>query len=421
MKSAVSAHPFSTSTDDSGFIAPIPRVAIQAFCESQEVAASIQRADHDRRLDRVNMKVQMGGATAAVEAYRSSPTPNVIILESALGDGQHLLQSLDNLSEYCDPGTKVIVIGHVNDVLLYRELIRRGVSDYLIAPLTTVQLIRSISDLYNAPGTDPLGKTIAVIGTKGGVGASTIAHNLSWNIARGLSISTVLADLDLGFGTAGLNFNQDPPQGISEAVFALERLDSNMIERLLSKCAENLTLLAAPATLDKFYDFSEAAFDPIIDVLRATTPCIVLDLPHQWTAWSRRILVGADEIIIVCAPDLANLRNAKTMMDTLRQARPNDKPPKLVLNMVGVTKRPEINPTDFSKAIDCIPTAIIPFDAQLFGTAANNGQMIAEVQANGKVAQSFADLARGVTGKVEPKRAQGSFISPLISKLRRKG
>jgi pilus assembly protein CpaE len=421
MQSVVLPQQLAMPTDDAGFIPPIPRVAIQAFCESQDVAASIQRAESDRRLDRANLKVQMGGATAAVEAYRSAPTPNIVILESALGDGQHLIRSLDQLSEYCDAGTKVIVIGHVNDVLLYRELIRRGVSDYLIAPLTTVQLIRSISELYNAPGTEPLGKTIAIIGTKGGVGASTVAHNLSWSIARGLSISTVLVDLDLGFGTAGLNFNQDPPQGISEAVFAPERLDSNMIERLLSKCAENLTLLAAPATLERFYDFPEAAFDPIIDVLRATTPYIVLDLPHQWTAWSRRILASADDILIVCAPDLANLRNAKTMMDVLRQARPNDKPPKLVLNMVGVTKRPEINPADFSKAIDCMPTAIIPFDAQIFGTAANNGQMIAEIQANGKIAQTFAELARGVTGRVEPQRVSGSFISPLISKLRRKG
>jgi pilus assembly protein CpaE len=408
------------SAEDATYIAPIPRIAIQAFCESAEVSASIQRADNDRRMDRANLKVQMGGAVAAVEAYRTAPTPNVIVLESAAGDGQQLLTALDTLAEYCDSGTKVVVVGHVNDVILYRELIRRGVSDYLIAPLSIVQFIRCISDLYNAPGADPLGKTVAVVGAKGGVGASTIAHNIAWSIARGLSISTVLADLDLGFGTAGLDFNQDPPQGIAEAVFAPDRLDGNMIERLLSKCADNLALLSAPATLDRLYDFSETAFDPILDILRGTTPCIILDVPHLWTGWSRRILTGADDILIVCAPDLANLRNTKTMMDILRQARPNDRSPKVVLNMIGLTKRPEIAPGDFAKALDCVPAAIIPFDAQLFGTAANNGQMIAEIQANGKVSDTFSELARAVTGRSEQKRTSGSLLSPLLSKLRRK-
>jgi pilus assembly protein CpaE len=401
-------------------IAPVPRIAIQAFCETPDVAATIQAASVDRRMDKAHLKVQMGGATAAVEAYRESPTPNLIVLEFAAGEGQKLLDALDMLAEYCDAGTKVIVIGHVNDVVLYRELIRRGISDYIIAPIDIVQFIRAVSEIYNAPGAEPLGKTIAVCGAKGGVGASTIAHNLAWSISRGLSVATVLADLDLGFGTAGLDFNQDPPQGIAEAVFAPDRLDTNLLERLLSKCSDNLTLLAAPATLDRLYDFQETAFDPVLDILRSTTPCIVLDVPHQWTGWTRRMLVGADDIVLVCAPDLANLRNAKVMMDLLRQARPNDRRPKLVLNCVGIPKRPEITPADFAKALDCEPSAVVPFDAQLFGTASNNGQMIAEVQANGKVTETMLELARVVTGRAEQRRVGRSLLSPIFSKLVRR-
>jgi pilus assembly protein CpaE len=246
------------------------------------------------------------------------------------------------------------------------------------------------------------------------------SHNLAWSISRGLSVATVLADLDLGFGTAGLDFNQDPPQGIAEAVFAPDRLDTNLLERLLSKCSDNLTLLAAPATLDRLYDFQETAFDPVLDILRSTTPCIVLDVPHQWTGWTRRMLVGADDIVLVCAPDLANLRNAKVMMDLLRQARPNDRRPKLVLNCVGIPKRPEITPADFAKALDCEPSAVVPFDAQLFGTASNNGQMIAEVQANGKVTETMLELARVVTGRAEQRRVGRSLLSPIFSKLVRR-
>jgi pilus assembly protein CpaE len=401
-------------------VAPVPRIAIQAFCETPEVARVVDAATADRRMSKAHLKVQMGGASAAVEVYRTAPTPNVIVLEFAGGDGTHLLASLDQLAESCDPGTKVIVIGHVNDVQLYRELLRRGISEYLMAPVDPVGFIRSVSELYNAPGAEPLGRTIAVVGSKGGVGASTIAHNLGWATSRDLHTATVIADLDLPFGTAGLNFNQDPPQGISEAVFSPDRLDANFMDRLLSKCSDQLSILAAPATLDRPYDFSETAFDAVIDILRAATPCIILDVPHVWTAWSRRMLVAADEIVLIAAPDLANLRNAKTVMDVLRQARPLDRKPRLVLNMSGVPKRPEIASSEFAKALDCQASAVIPFDPQLFGTASNNGQMIAEIQANGKTAEAFLDLARVLIGRTEARKTGRSILAPLLSRFARK-
>jgi pilus assembly protein CpaE len=402
-------------------ISPVPRIAIQAFCETADVARVVETATGDRRMDKAHVKVQMGGAPAAAEVYRTAPTPNVIVLEFTAGDSNALLGALDDLAESCDPGTKVVVIGHVNDVLLYRELLRRGVSEYMIAPIDPLGFIRSISELYSAPGAEPVGRTIAVVGTKGGVGASTIAHNLGWAIARGLSTATVIADLDLPFGTAGLDFNQDPPQGIAEAVFSPERLDSNFMDRLLSKCSDQLSILAAPATLDRLYDFSETSFDSVVDILRAATPCIILDVPHMWTGWTRRVLVASDDIALVASPDLANLRNAKVMMDVLRQARPNDRRPKLIINMAGMPKRPEIAPAEFAKALDCEATAIIPFDPQLFGTAANNGQMIAEVQPNGKIAESFLDLARVLIGRVEAKKSSRSLLAPLLTRLSRKG
>jgi pilus assembly protein CpaE len=402
-------------------ISPVPRIAIQAFCETAEVARVVETATGDRRMDKAHVKVQMGGAPAAAEVYKTAPTPNVIVLEFAAGDGPALLGALDELAESCDPGTKVVVIGHVNDVLLYRDLLRRGVSEYMIAPIDPLGFISAISDLYSSPGAEPVGRTIAVVGTKGGVGASTVAHNLGWAIARGLSTATVIADLDLPFGTAGLDFNQDPPQGIAEAVFSPERLDANFMDRLLSKCSDQLSILAAPATLDRLYDFSENSFDSVVDILRAATPCIILDVPHMWTAWTRRVLVSSDDIALVASPDLANLRNAKVMMDVLRQARPNDRRPKLIINMAGMPKRPEIAPAEFAKALECEATAIIPFDPQLFGTAANNGQMIAEVQPNGKIAESYLDLARVLIGRVEVKKSSRSLLAPLLTRLSRKG
>ena len=147
-------------------IAPAPRVSVQAFCESVETAAAVQAAGEDRRLAKAHLRIQMGGVTAAVEAYRASPTPNVIILESE-GNGSGILQGLDELANVCDAGTRVIVIGRLNDVVLYRELVRRGVSDYLIAPVGTLDVVRSICGLYSRPDTKPVGRLIAVIGAKG--------------------------------------------------------------------------------------------------------------------------------------------------------------------------------------------------------------------------------------------------------------
>jgi pilus assembly protein CpaE len=397
-------------------IAPAPRVSVQAFCENVDTAAAVQAAGEDRRMAKAHLRIQMGGMAAAVEAYQSSPTPNVIILESD-GRGNEILTGLDQLAEYCDAGTRVIVIGSMNDVTLYRELVKRGVSDYLIAPVDVLQVVRAICGLYSAPDAKPVGRIIAVVGAKGGVGASTVAHNIAFSIARDLTLDAVVTDLDLAFGTAGLDFNQDPPQGIAEAVFSPDRVDTAFVDRLLAKCTDHLNLLAAPATLDRVYDFGAEAFESILDSLRVTVPCVVLDVPHQWTGWTKQTLVGADDVLIVAAPDLANLRNTKNIYDFLKAARPNDRHPRYCLNQVGVPKRPEIKAADFAKALEKEPMAVIPFEPQLFGAAANNGQMIAEISANHKTAEMFRSLAQDLTGRTEPKKQRSGFLSPLIEKI----
>ncbi len=397
-------------------IAPVPRISLQAFCETPEVAQAVREAISDRRMERAHVKVHMGGPAAAIEAYRTAATPNVIFLETTAAR-RDLIDYLDALAEFCDAGTKVVIAGRTNDIVLYRELMGRGVSEYLVAPFAVLDFIRTISHLYTSEGAQPVGKIIACTGAKGGAGASTLAHNIAWSIARDLEIQTVLADLDLGFGTGGLDFNQDPPQGIAEALFAPDRVDANLVDRLLSRCSDKLSLLAAPATLDRVYDFPETAFDAVMDILRASTPCVVLDVPHMWTAWTRRMLLGADEIIIVAAPDLANLRNTKSLLDTMRTARQCDGKPRLVLNGIGVAKRPEIAINDFAKAVDLEPTATIAFEPRLFGTSANNGQMIAEVEPASKVNETIAELARIVTGRAEVRKTKRNLFDPLIARL----
>jgi pilus assembly protein CpaE len=403
--------PAPTAND---YISPAPRVSVQAFCSTAETAAAAQAAGEDRRLAKTHLTVKMGGIAAAIETYHTQPTPNVIMLETEANND--ILAGLDELASVCDPGTRVVVIGGAHDVAPYRELVRRGVNDYVIGPVAPLDVVRSICSLFSASEAIAVGRIIAVVGAKGGVGASTIAHNLAWAIARDLD--SVVIDLDLAFGTASLDYNKDPVQGIANAVFSPDRPDTAFIERLMAKCTDRLSLLAAPATLERVYDLGEQAFDAIFDTLRMTTPCIVLDVPHQWSGWARRALVSADDILIVAEPDLANLRNAKNMLSMLKAARPNDHAPLYCLNQVGMPKRPEIDAKGFAKTIESKPIASIPFDPKLFGTAANNGQMIAEVSARHRTTDLFLQIAHRMTGRSEVKKPRGSFLSPILRKLR---
>ncbi len=395
---------------------PIPRIAVQAFCESAGVVDVIERAAADRRMSRAHVKVQMGGLAAATAFYADAPTPNLVVVESS-GKAEDILAGLDGLAEVCDPGSKVLVIGHVNDVLLYRELIRRGVSEYVVAPLDLFDLLTTIGDLYHRPEAAPVGRSIAFYGARGGCGASTVAHNVAWSIAKGWENDVVIADFDLAWGTAALDLNQDPTQGTLEALTSPERVDEIFFDRLLTKCSDRLSVLAAPAMIDRAYDFEEHVFDALVEVARGSTPVVVIDLPHQWSGWVRRQLREADEVVIVATPDLANLRNAKNLADVLRAARPNDAPPRLVFNGVGLAKRPEIKLDEFAKALDLPITATIPFDAALFGNAANKGLMIGEVDPKHAVTETFHTLAAALTGRAELRKVKKSALAPLLAKL----
>ena len=274
---------------------------------------------------------------------RQAPTPNVIILEVEREGQKDFLDQLDRLAQVCDAGTKVLVVGHVNDVLLYRDLVRRGVSDYLIAPdqpdRRRPRHLRALHQSRRRAGGPDRGRRRR----QGGAwvprpwritwpGPSRVI----WIPRQWSPISTSPSEQRVWI------FNQDPPQGIAEAIFAPDRLDANVVDRLMSKCSEKLSLLAAPAMLERTCDLTETAFDQLFDLLRASVPCIVLDIPHVWCAWSRRTLLAADDIVVVAAPELASLRNTKNIVDLLRQ-EPSQRPSTACCcsTRVGIPKRPE--------------------------------------------------------------------------------
>jgi pilus assembly protein CpaE len=233
--------------------------------------------------------------------------------------------------------------------------------------------------------------------------------------------NVVIADLDLAFGTTGLDFNQDPVQGIADALSSPDRLDEVLLDRLLTKCSEHLSIFAAPVVLDRDYEMSPAGCDQVIDVVRQNVPYVTVDLPHTWTAWTKSILCQADEVVITAAPDLANLRNAKNVVDLLQQSRRNDSKPYLVMNMVNMPKRPEISVKEFEAALDLKATSVIDFDSESFGQAANNGQMIEEVDAKAKAAAAFQNIAMAMTHRREVVATKKqSALAPILAKLKLK-
>jgi pilus assembly protein CpaE len=398
---AIAPHAFQSGLQNE---VTIPRIAIHVFAERQDTLAAAERAGQDRRMARATTQIRVGGVPAAVDAYNHEPTPPLIIVE-CMQDPGALLWQVDRLAEVCDAGTKVVVIGATNDIILFRELMKRGVSEYLVAPVQPLQLIAAIGGLFSDPAQPFVGRSIAFVGARGGAGSSSVAHNTAYAMSEKIGANTVIVDYDLPFGTAGLDFNQDPLSGVADALGQPDRLDPVLLDRMMVRCTDKLSLFAAPATLDTDWDISPEAFEEVTTQIRGTAPFIVLDLPHIWTGWMRRTLIAADEVVVVATPDLASLRNAKNMIDLIRSGRPNDAPPRLVLNQVGVPGRPEIPAKDFGAALGVHPSLSIPFDAKLFGAAANNGQMILDAGAKSKAAEAFQLLAQIVSRRELPQLA----------------
>ncbi len=395
---------------------PVPRISIHAFCETPDTTVLLERAAVDRRLSKTHLTVHMGGLAKAVDHFQTAATPNLIIVET-LDGGSELFGQLAELAEVCDPSTKVVLIGRANDIGLYRELMRQGISDYIVRPRSPLQIIKSIATLYVDPSAPPIGRTIAFVGARGGAGSSTIAHNVAWCAAEEMHSDTVILDLDLPFGTASLDFEQDPTSGLIEALGSPERLDDVLLDRLLQKHTDRLSLFTAPNLLDRDYDIDDQAFETVIDVVRGAAPTIVVDVPHIWTGWSKRLLQTADQIVITATADLAAFRNTKNLVDIISGSRPNDAPPMLIINQFD-PKVSSVQPAQFAEHVGLTPSVVFNWEPQLFHTAATNASPIVVVGAKTKTAYHIRELTSLVLGKTHAaeKKSRFSFAGLLKKK-----
>ncbi len=389
----------------------LPRIAIHAFCERSETAGTVQATTQDWRMARANVKVYMGGLQAAIEYYHKENTPGLILFESGMR-GPELFAQLEQLASVCDNGTKVVMIGAANDIRLYRELMDKGLSDYIVPPFHPLTLIRSLGDLYSDPEQPYIGRVVAFFGAKGGVGSSTLAHNVAWGMANMMKQETALVDLDSSWGTTGLDFNYDSTEGLEDALSDPDRLDATLLDRIMVRHTDKLSILPAAASLGTPTSFDPESYEALVNGVRALSPLTILDMPHIWSKWSSNLLTSADDVVITATPDLANLRNTKNLIDFLKAARPNDADPLLVLNKTGVPKTAEIPVKDFASAVGINPSLVLAYEPIAYTEASNDGKMLSDVKAAAPAFEGLMYLAQRLR--------TGEFPAPVTVKRGRK-
>ena len=388
------------------------RINIQAFCLDEDTATAVNDLSEERFLIRSAIKVTMGGHTKAMEDLNTGKTPDLIIVETT-AKGDALFAELDALANVCEPETRLIIIGVDNDIELFRKLMQMGVSEYLLRPVTTAQLLETIVQIFKSDQTDRSARVIAAISASGGAGSSQMAYCLATELTAAYDSQAIVIDMDLFFGTSALAFNIQPQQTFIEVLTQANRLEMEMLERLLMQYNDRISILASPATLTTSMQISLETVNTLLTLVRQMTDYVIIDLPHRWDPWVQEILVDADEIILVAEPDLINFRDAKNMLEALATIRGKKSQPRLILNKVGKSTKTELSENNFKNTLHLAPDVLIPYDPNLFGSAMNNGDIISNINNKSKVALAIKELAALVSGNtamVESKRKLFSFL-----------
>ncbi|MEO5337537.1 MAG: pilus assembly protein CpaF [Magnetospirillum sp. WYHS-4] len=380
----------------------ILRTTIGAFLISPQSTEAFESLREDRLFLRSDIVLQQGGLNAACSYLGDHETPPVLIVETE-ARGEALLAELARLAEVCAPKTRVFVIGHDNDIHLYRTLIREGVSDYFLAPVTTDMLRQSFQDNFTEADAAKNARLIAFLPARGGVGSSVLAHHTAFALSKLYHEQVIVLDLDLPYGTAGLVFNVLARQSVADVLGQLSRLDEMLLERYLVpyEPSENkVSVLPAPSTLTSGVNVTSEGLAVLLKFVRRMAGFVVLDLPHVWEPWLRDLIVEVEDLVIVAEPDLASLRDAKNIIEFLGPNR-GESPTRVVLNKIGEAKRAELSEKEFRDALALTPALQIPADPGAFSGALNNGELIFKGAAKSKAALAINELAKMVSARVD--------------------
>jgi pilus assembly protein CpaE len=373
------------------------RLKIDAFTlthDTEEAALALRNLP---KFSRCPLHHQSGGLQAAVQYYMNQPSGDVILVEDD-GNTAQLQARLEQLAEVVEPGRKLIVIGAVNDIGFYRQVVSMGVADYLLSPASIDEISASIERSTHDPQRPTHGRLLTFMGARGGVGSSTVAQNAAWLLAHEFKQRVILVDLDLTFGTCALAFNEEPRQPIADALTDPQRLDQVLLQRFMVGGDDKLQILSTNGTLRANFTASNAAVEKLVDLSRQMADVVILDLPHAWNGWIEDFSVLADEFVVVTCLDLPNLRDAKSILDFLKTKRGENRDPRLVINKTDISKRGRLTIQDAARALPVKPVVTIGFDPLAFSEAINDGKVVADRSKNHKATSALRTLTAEISG-----------------------
>jgi pilus assembly protein CpaE len=348
--------------------------------------------------------VRDGGSQQALEYLAEYPAPKVIIVD--IGDSSAPLTAMLSLTAAFTEDTRLIGIGTINDINLYREMVGAGITDYLVKPVTEKALAAALARAEE-PLEAPAGpeasnnpeeiRRVAVIGSRGGVGASNLAVNLAWILSQEKKKKTVIVDLDLEFGTVALLLDLEPTTGLREALESPARIDSLFVESATARLTENLSVMATEETLSTDVHFKPEAVDLLFDTLGRTNEYIIVDLPRSALSVRQRIFETATDILLITELTLPGLRDAMRILSTIEETSAGQ-PVTVIANRAGSLQQ-AMSPKDFQKALGHKVEFLIPQDEKAFKQAANNGKPVVQIDARSKASKTIQNIAAKLTGE----------------------
>jgi len=341
-----------------------------------------------------------GGLRTAVQALSVATSPAMLLID--LSDTTDPLSDIESLAEVCEPGTIVLAIGRTNDVALYRGLLARGLSDYLVKPLVAAHLHEAIERARKAQA-GPREKaseeeaphlSVAVVGTRGGVGASTLATSLAWLLSTQQHRSTALLDLDVHFGTGALALDLEPGRGLTDAIEDPARIDGLFIERAMVRASDKLAIMSAEAPLSAALVTDGSAFLRLEQEFQQAFAATVVDLPRAMMLNFPQLVANLGVIVVATELTLASARDAIRILSWLKSAAPQARIV-TVANKVQ-SAAGEISQADFVAAIERPLDLLVPFDHKVAIQAARLGQTFAEANRASKSVAPLLQLAQMV-------------------------
>lgn len=348
-------------------------------------------------------KVHKGGLRNAVQSLSISASPQILFVDmSESGDP---LNDINSLAEVCEPGTVVIACGQVNDVRLYRDLVASGIQDYLLKPFGADHLRDALTQaqaVFMAPrdaAPERPHVTVAIIGTRGGAGSSTIATSLAWMLSEKKKRPTALLDLDVHFGTAALAMDLEPGRGLTDAIDNPSRIDGLFIERAMVRASDTLAILSAEAPISQAMMTDGGAFYQLLEEFRLAFECSVIDMPRSMLIQHPHLMTDVNVAIIATELTLAAARDTIRLLSWMKTNAPQAQV-LVVANRVQAPT-PEISRKDFEQSIERKIDILIPYDQKLGAQAAKLGKTLAETAKGGKIGAAFAALTGMALGAAE--------------------